>query len=154
MDGMPDVIYLQDWSGRPAGRRAWRHVILPITDPYVVHHGALGSFATVYLPAGSDVAETCGTHPGAAARAWNAVLTRAKQAAQRFELPPDRIGDIVCRIGTLHGGAGHLGRFAARPERHWTCRCARTAALQRATCAAHPEPRLAGPGYDAALQKF
>ena len=25
-------------------------VILPITDPYVVHHGALGSFATVYLP--------------------------------------------------------------------------------------------------------
>jgi phosphonoacetate hydrolase len=29
-------------------------VILPITDPYVVHHGALGSFATVYLPAGAD----------------------------------------------------------------------------------------------------
>ena len=27
-------------------------VILPITDPYVVHHGALGSFATVYLPGG------------------------------------------------------------------------------------------------------
>jgi phosphonoacetate hydrolase len=27
-------------------------VILPITDPYVVHHGALGSFATVYLPEG------------------------------------------------------------------------------------------------------
>ena len=24
-------------------------VILPITDPYVVHHGALGSYATVYL---------------------------------------------------------------------------------------------------------
>jgi hypothetical protein len=24
-------------------------VILPITDPYVVHHGALGSFATIYL---------------------------------------------------------------------------------------------------------
>jgi phosphonoacetate hydrolase len=34
-------------------------VILPITDPYVVHHGALGSFATVYLPEGSDVAGTC-----------------------------------------------------------------------------------------------
>ena len=25
-------------------------MILPITDPYVVHHGALGSFITVYLP--------------------------------------------------------------------------------------------------------
>ena len=48
MDGTPDVIYLQDrldgWLG--AGRA---RTILPITDPYVVHHGALGSFATVYL---------------------------------------------------------------------------------------------------------
>ena len=46
-DGQPDVIYLQDildeWLG--AGRD---RVILPITDPYVAHHGALGSFATVY----------------------------------------------------------------------------------------------------------
>ena len=49
MDGTPDVIYLQDvlddWLGAAQAR-----VILPITDPYVVHHGALGSFATVYLP--------------------------------------------------------------------------------------------------------
>ena len=48
-DGQPDVIYLQDvldgWLGKDTAR-----VILPITDPYVVHHGALGSFATVYLP--------------------------------------------------------------------------------------------------------
>lgn len=29
---------------------ARRVSILPITDPYVVHHGALGSFATVYAP--------------------------------------------------------------------------------------------------------
>ncbi|MBS0541768.1 MAG: phosphonoacetate hydrolase, partial [Proteobacteria bacterium] len=50
-DGQPDVIYLQDvfdkWLGADKAR-----VILPITDPYVVHHGALGSFAVVYLPAG------------------------------------------------------------------------------------------------------
>jgi phosphonoacetate hydrolase len=50
MDGTPDVIYLQDrldaWLGAGVAR-----TILPITDPYVVHHGALGSFATVYLPA-------------------------------------------------------------------------------------------------------
>ena len=43
-DGQPDVIYLQDvfdgWVGKDKAR-----VILPITDPYVVHHGALGSFA-------------------------------------------------------------------------------------------------------------
>ena len=34
--------------------RAKARVILPITDPYVAHHGALGSFATAYLPEGAD----------------------------------------------------------------------------------------------------
>ncbi|MCB2021008.1 MAG: phosphonoacetate hydrolase, partial [Burkholderiaceae bacterium] len=46
MDGTPDVFYLQDWFDAWLGEKAAR-VILPITDPYVVHHGALGSFATV-----------------------------------------------------------------------------------------------------------
>ncbi|MFN6952928.1 MAG: phosphonoacetate hydrolase [Albidovulum sp.] len=52
-DGSPAVLYVQDllddWLGKGAAR-----VILPITDPYVVHHGALGSFATAYLPEGAD----------------------------------------------------------------------------------------------------
>ncbi len=47
--GRPNVIYLQDVLDAACGERATR-VILPITDPYVVHHGALGSFATVYVP--------------------------------------------------------------------------------------------------------
>lgn len=92
MDGMPDVIYLQDWFDAQLGVGVAR-VILPITDPYVVHHGALGSFATVYLPAGSDVAGLCATL--ARRQGMEAVLTR-EQAAERFELPSDRIGDIVC----------------------------------------------------------
>ncbi|MBM3520036.1 MAG: phosphonoacetate hydrolase, partial [Alphaproteobacteria bacterium] len=46
--GEPDVIYLQDALDRRFGAGTTK-VILPITDPYVVHHGALGSFATVYL---------------------------------------------------------------------------------------------------------
>jgi phosphonoacetate hydrolase len=91
MDAKPDVIYLQDlldeWLGAAAAR-----VILPITDPYVVHHGALGSFATVYLPAGCDAAAMA--QRLAARRGMESVLTR-EQAAQRFELPPDRIGDLV-----------------------------------------------------------
>src|SRR6266542_4694765 len=47
-DGSPNVIYLEsELSGKfGSGFR----VILPITDPYVVHHGALGSFAVVHLP--------------------------------------------------------------------------------------------------------
>ena len=91
MDAQPDVIYLQDvldgWLG--AGRA---RVILPITDPYVVHHGALGSFATVYLPSDVNVAEL--VQRIAALRGIESVRDRAAAAAH-FELPADRIGDVV-----------------------------------------------------------
>jgi phosphonoacetate hydrolase len=91
-DGAPDVIYLQDaldgWLGAGAAR-----VILPITDPYVVHHGALGSFATVYVS--QDVRSRIASLPGV-----EAVLTR-DEAAKKFELPPERIGDLVV-ISTRH----------------------------------------------------
>ena len=91
VDGKPDVIYLQDWFDAWLGTAAAR-VILPITDPYVVHHGALGSFATVYLPAGTDAATACARLQ--AVLGIELVLPRA-QAAARFELPADRIGDLV-----------------------------------------------------------
>ena len=91
MDGQPDVIYLQDWFDARLGPAAAR-VILPITDPYVVHHGALGSFATVYLPAGVSAASIIGDLR--AQRGMEAVLARAAEA-ERFELPADRIGDLV-----------------------------------------------------------
>jgi phosphonoacetate hydrolase len=90
-DGQPNAIYLQDllddWLGQGAAR-----VILPITDPYVVHHGALGSFATVYLPPGADL--------GAALARLSKIdgvqmaLSNA-EACRRFELPPDRLGDVI-----------------------------------------------------------
>ena len=67
-------------------------MILPITDPYVVHHGALGSFATVYLPSDVNVAEL--VQRIAALRGIESVSDRAAAAA-RFELPADRIGDVV-----------------------------------------------------------
>ncbi len=91
MDGTPDVFYLQDWFDAWIGVAKAR-VILPITDPYVVHHGALGSFATVYLPAEVDIAAACVRLQKV--KGMEVVLTRA-QAAERFELPPDRIGDLV-----------------------------------------------------------
>ncbi len=95
MDAKPDVVYLQDllddWLGVASGDGSAR-VILPITDPYVVHHGALGSFATVYLPARVDTASLA--RRLAARRGIEGVFTR-EQAAARFELPADRIGDLV-----------------------------------------------------------
>ncbi len=91
MDGAPDVLYLQDvldeWLG--AGRA---RVILPITDPYVVHHGALGSFATVYLP--EDIDSPARAVRIAALRGVESVRSR-EEAAAFFELPVDRIGDLI-----------------------------------------------------------
>jgi phosphonoacetate hydrolase len=92
LDGLPDVIYLQDWFDAKAGAGKAR-VILPITDPYVVHHGALGSFATVYLPEGARANDFIGDLRNL--RGMETVLAREEGAAT-FELPADRIGDIVC----------------------------------------------------------
>jgi phosphonoacetate hydrolase len=104
LDASPDVVYLQDvldgWLGAARAR-----VILPITDPYVVHHGALGSYATVYLPAEVDLSLLAARI--GALRGIQLVLTRA-EAAARFELPPDRIGDLVIvatRFVALGGAA-------------------------------------------------
>ncbi|TDN61660.1 phosphonoacetate hydrolase [Paraburkholderia sp. BL10I2N1] len=89
--GEPNVIYLQDVLDEWLGARAAR-VILPITDPYVVHHGALGSFATIYLPRevrAAQVIERIGGLSGIE------VVLDNKAACERFELPNDRVGDIV-----------------------------------------------------------
>ena len=93
--GRPNVIYLQDvldgWLG--AGKT---RVILPITDPYVVHHGALGSFATVYLDASLDAADMLARIKGIAG--MEQVMDRAT-ACRTFELPEDRMGDVVAVSG-------------------------------------------------------
>lgn len=90
-DGSPAVVYVQDlldeWLGKDAAR-----VILPITDPYVVHHGALGSFATAYLPDGADEA---GIMARLAEIDGIMLVVDSPTACERFELPADRIGDIV-----------------------------------------------------------
>jgi phosphonoacetate hydrolase len=106
--GRPRVIYLQDlldgWLGAARAR-----VILPITDPYVVHHGALGSFATVYVPEGADaaaVAKRIGALAG-----MELVLER-DEACRRFELPPDRMGDVVA----ISGRHTVIGTSAARHD--------------------------------------
>src|SRR5450432_14661 len=95
-DGSPDVIYLQDLLDELLGAGRSR-VILPITDPYVVHHGALGSFATIYLDDGdrAPVRERLAKLAGV-----ELALDKA-DACARFELPPDRMGDLVI-VSTRH----------------------------------------------------
>jgi len=106
-DGSPNVIYLQDaiddWIGTGHSR-----VILPITDPYVVHHGALGSFATIYI--GEAQREEVATR----LRAMDGIqlVLSNPDACRRFELPPDRVGDLVV-VATKHVV---LGTSAARHD--------------------------------------
>jgi phosphonoacetate hydrolase len=70
------------------------HVILPITDPYVVHHGALGSFAWVHVPAWRrrTAQAVIGRLPGV-----EEVFTR-DEAAVIYSHPKDRIGDLSVGI--------------------------------------------------------
>ena len=88
-DGSPKVQFLETLLSEAGFSEA--RVILPITDPYVVHHGALGSYATVYLgrDGGEKARGLLDKVPGV-----ELVLTRA-EAAERFQLPADRIGDLV-----------------------------------------------------------
>jgi phosphonoacetate hydrolase len=103
--GQPCIVYLQDkldaWYG-PGSTR----VILPITDPYVVHHGALGSFATVYLAADrvDDAAARIAALPSIE------LVLRRDEACARFELPPDRVGDLIVVAERLTVIGSSVGR--------------------------------------------
>lgn len=113
-DGTPAVIYVQDlldeWLGEGAAR-----VILPITDPYVVHHGALGSFATAYLREGTNRADVIAR---LSALPEMLEVVSKEDAVKRFELPTDRIGDIVM-VSTENmtiGTSAHRHDLAALKE--------------------------------------
>jgi len=93
--GEPNIIYLQDEMDRLLSPGAAR-VILPITDPYVVHHGALGSYATVYLPDDADVGQL--KMQLADLDGIDAVYGN-REGCERFELAPDRMGDLILVSG-------------------------------------------------------
>ena len=94
-EGDPDVIYLQDvldgWRNEGTAEGTAR-VVLTITDPYVVHHGALGSFCTIYLSDGADADDIASR-----LRDLDGILTVYGNAegCKEFELPPERMGDLI-----------------------------------------------------------
>ena len=90
-DGRPHVVFLEDVLNAQFGAGAVR-VICPITDPFVRHHGALGSFVRVYRNNGAPLAtlaQAVRALPGI-----DRVLTR-DEAAALYELPYDREADLV-----------------------------------------------------------
>jgi len=95
-DGSPNVLFLESLLTEKFGDGF--RVILPITDPYVAHHGALGSFAVIHLP------------PQTSARRKLSILhflnnlpgiteVHGRNAAQKLQLPADRLGDLVAMCG-------------------------------------------------------
>ncbi len=93
-DGQPQVVYLQDlmdqWVGFDRAR-----VILPITDPYVLHHGALGSFATIYFQEGAGEKLLHSVIDRIRATTGICLALDGDEASLRYQLPRDRIGDLV-----------------------------------------------------------
>jgi phosphonoacetate hydrolase len=113
--GEPNVIFLEDVLSERFGAGAVR-VICPITDPFVRHHGALGSFVRGYLRRDVDLAPVIAA---SAALPGVALALDGPAAARRFEMPLDReadfvvLGDANTAIGAtraehdLSGLAGH-----------------------------------------------
>jgi phosphonoacetate hydrolase len=100
-NGEPNVIFLEDVLNRRFGDGAVR-VICPITDPFVRHHGALGSFVRVYARGAADIPALMAA---SAALAGVSIVLDAANAAQRFELPLDREGDFIV-LGDAHTAIG------------------------------------------------
>jgi phosphonoacetate hydrolase len=90
-DGSPHVIFLEDMLNETFGAGAVR-VICPITDPFVRHHGALGSFVRVYMKKPIAPVELARAIRGLAG--IHQVLEREAAAAE-YELPYDREADLV-----------------------------------------------------------
>jgi phosphonoacetate hydrolase len=112
-DGSPNVIYLESELTRQFGPGF--RVILPITDPYVVHHGALGSYAVVHLPNSQPAAASA--QLANSVSDWLLALPGVTEvhdratAARKLDLPADRLGEFV----VLSGRDVVLGR---KPEDH------------------------------------
>ena len=119
-DGSPNVRYLADELD---GVVRDAQIVLPITDPHVIHHAALGSCAWVYAPAPEreQAAELLSALPGV-----EDVLERDR-AARLLALPPDRIGDLVVladrstvlgRRDGEHDLSALVGRLRSHGGRH------------------------------------
>ncbi len=89
-DGSPNVIFVEEILEAQFGQGF--RVICPITDPYVKHHGALGSYVVVHvqhkekLP---EIKEWLSLQPGITE------VHDRKTAVRLLEQPEDRIGDLV-----------------------------------------------------------
>lgn len=121
VNGSPNVIFLQDILDQKCGPKTTK-VICPITDPYVLHQGSLGSFVMVYCFLGLKpnlVMDYVRNLSGVAK-----VLDR-ESASKEFDLPPDLVGDLVVLgdsktvIGSARKAHDLLALKGMRLRSHW-----------------------------------
>lgn len=94
-DGSPNVLYLEDMLADRFPEVGFR-VICPITDPYVKHHGALGSYVVVHIDdegKQDEIKDWLMMQPGI-----TEVYTK-EAASYILEQPADRIGNLVVMSG-------------------------------------------------------
>lgn len=90
-DDTANVIYLEDLLNAKFGAGTVR-VICPIADPFVRHHGALGSFVRVHLRKAGDISAMMAfarTLPGIE------LVLNKEDVCEQFDLPLDREGDFA-----------------------------------------------------------
>jgi len=106
-DGKPQVVFLEKMLNEQFGAGTVR-VICPITDPFVKHHGALGSFVRVYATGKISpevLMDAAARIPGVA------LVLDGKSASERYEMPIEREGDFIA-IGDTYTAIG------SRPDEH------------------------------------
>lgn len=105
-DGSPNVLFVETMLTEKFG--SGFRVICPITDPYVKHHGALGSYVVVHV---ADPARIETVKKWLALQQGITEVYEKETAARLLEQPEDRIGDLV----VLSGRDVVVGRT---PEHH------------------------------------
>jgi phosphonoacetate hydrolase len=106
-DGSPNVLFIETMLTEKFG--AGFRVICPITDPYVKHHGALGSYVVVHVSDPEKIEE---------AKQWLMLQSGITEvydnetAARILEQPADRTGDLV----VISGRDAVVGRTPAHHD--------------------------------------
>ena len=126
VDGSPNVLFIETMLTEKFGEGF--RVICPITDPYVKHHGALGSYVVVYVKDASKLNEV---------KSWLTMLPGITEVYDKktgchiLEQPEDRTGDLF----VLSARDVVVGRTAAHHDlARLTAHCAHMADVMKKWC--------------------
>ncbi len=89
-DGSPNVLYIETMLNEKFGMGF--RVICPISDPYVKHHGSLGSYVVVHL---DDISKLDEVKNWLSTQQGITEVYDRQSGCRLLELPEDRVGDLL-----------------------------------------------------------